>query len=247
MNNSNFLFLPSQTHDRFIYRIIPIERLVEIFASSKNVLVKPKRWNDPFENFILHCRVQLPDGAYATFGFQDHFFAQCWTLQTASDAMWRIYSPKSNAVRIRITIKKLAESLARCCGPSAVDEVFIGRVQYLPQKKLEEFAKGILRSNSGLLSMRLFAKTLLVKRPAFRHEQEVRLIFTPHDQSKTAGDLFSYPINPNELLDQIMIDPRMDENAANNARVQIRSQTGFSGTIKRSLLYEPPPTWILPL
>src|SRR5438270_4394426 len=144
--DDNFLFFPSHTRDRFIYRIISIDRLVEMFSSGRNVLVKPKLWDDPFENFILRCRVQLPDGAYATFGFQDHFFAQCWTLQSASDAMWRIYSPKANAVRIRTTVWKLSESLSRCCGKWAPDEVFIGCVQYLPNKKLEEFAKGILRS-----------------------------------------------------------------------------------------------------
>jgi hypothetical protein len=247
MENDNFLFLPSGARDTFIYRIISIERLIEMFAACNNTLVKPKLWDDPFENFILRCRVQLPDGAFASFGFQDQFFGQCWTLQSASDAMWRIYSPKSSAVRIRTTIGKLAESLSACRGDWAHDEVFIGRVQYLSQKKLEDFATGILRSGGGLLSTMLFAKTLLAKRPAFRHEKEVRLVFRPHDEVETKTDLFHYPTDPNELIDQIMLDPRMDEKATNNAKVQIRSRTGFSGEMKRSLLYGPPPKWIIPL
>lgn len=138
-------------------------------------------------------------------------------------------------------------SLFRYCGHWAHDEVFIGRVQYLPERKLEIFAKGILRSDGGFLSTRLFAKTLLIKRPAFRHEKEVRLIFRPHHGSKGTEDLFRYSIDPNELIDQIMIDPRMDEEAANNAKNQIRLRTDFSGEIKRSMLYGPPPKWIIPL
>lgn len=82
MESDNFLFLPSDTRERFIYRIISIERLIETFASRNNTLVKPRLWDDPFENFILRCRIRLPDGAFATFGFQDQFFGQCWTLQS---------------------------------------------------------------------------------------------------------------------------------------------------------------------
>ena len=96
--------------------------------------------------------------------------------------------------------------------------------------------------------MRLFATTLLVKRPAFRHEREVRLIFTPaHEKDKASSDLFSYPIDPNELINQIMIDPRKTKQDANALKREIKSKTGFAGQIKRSLLYAPPPTWTIPL
>jgi hypothetical protein len=133
------------------------------------------------------------------------------------------------------------------CGEWARDEAFIGRVEYLDEKKLERFAKGVLRSDEGFLSMRLFAGTLLVKRPAFRHEREVRLIFTPHDKNKADSDLFPYPVNPNELIDQIMIDPRMSAEAASSLKKKIGSRTGFSGHVVRSLLYAPPPSWVIPL
>lgn len=247
MDSQNYLNFYASSCDEFVYRIVSIERLFELFASKKNVLVKPRKWEDPFENFILGCRVQLPDGTQATFGFQDQFYGQCWTLQSASDAMWRIYSPESNAVRVRSTVRKLGESLWRHSGNSARDEVFIGRVRYLACRKLEKFAKGVLRSAGGQLPMKLFAGTLLVKRPAFRHEREVRLIFTPQDKAKAKGDLFSYPVDPNELIDQIMIDPRMALKDAAGLKEKIKSKTGFLGKIKRSLLYAPPPKWIVPL
>jgi hypothetical protein len=130
MVNDNFLHLSGSMRDPFVYRIIPTDRLFELFASRQNVSVKPKKWEDPFENFILQARVQLPDGARATFGFRDQFYGQCWTLQSASDAMWRIYSPTSEAVRIRSTVQKLVESLWLCCGEWAPHEAFIGKVQY---------------------------------------------------------------------------------------------------------------------
>jgi hypothetical protein len=161
--------------------------------------------------------------------------------------MWRIYSPESEAVRIRSTVRKLAESLWRCRGEWARREVFIGKVQYLTAKKLETFAKGFLRSEDGRLSMRLFATSLLVKRPAFKHEREVRLIFAPQDENAASSDLYCYPVNPNEFIDQIMIDPRKAKHEANSLKREIKSKTEFAGQIKRSLLYAPPPAWTIPL
>lgn len=247
MNSENFLYLPASMRDTFIYRIVPVLRLFELFSSRRNVLTKPSKWADPFENFILKCRIQLSGGRLATFGFQNQFYGQCWTLQNASDAMWRIYSPNSDAVRIRSTVRKLVAALWGFRGEWARHEVFIGKVQYLSQIKMERFAKGILRSEGGSLSMRLFATTLMVKRPAFKHEREVRLILAPHEKSQAEKDLFSYPVEPNEFIDQIMVDPRMEEKAANTLKAQIKATTGFAGPIKRSLLYAPPPSWTIPL
>jgi hypothetical protein len=247
MNKDNFLHIPASLRDSFVYRIVPVRRLFELFALKQNVLVKPKRWEDPFENFILNCRVQLANGASASFDFQDQFYGQCWTLQSASDAIWRIYSPKANAIRIRSTIRRLADGLWQRCGKSASRSAFIGRVQYLTEPKLESFARGVFRSPEAPTSAKLCATTLLVKRPAFRHESEVRLIFTPNNAKKVDSDFFYYPVDPNQLIDQIMIDPRMAMKAATALKQRIKSETGFAGSVKRSLLYAPPPRWIIPL
>lgn len=223
MNKDNYLEIPKSKRDIFIYRIMPINRLFELFHKKQNVLVKPQKWEDPFENFILRSK---------------QIYGQCWTLQSASDAMWRIYSPESNAVRVRSKVSALAEGLYQMRGKGAQDEVFIGRVQYLPNKALMSFAKNTLR-NLTTHSQKMLAKTLLVKRPAFRHEREVRLIFIPQD--KILEDIFPYSVDPNLLINQIMIDPRMSLKDADTLKIKIKAETGFSGEIKRSLLYAPPP------
>src|SRR5205085_12257493 len=98
MDSDNYFDLAVSARDRYTYRIIPTERLFELFANKKNVLVKTKKWDDPFENFILQARLMLPTGEHATIGFRNQFYGQCWTFHKASDAMWRIYSPKADAV-----------------------------------------------------------------------------------------------------------------------------------------------------
>ena len=44
-----------------------------------------------------------------------------------------------------------------------------------------------------------------------------------------------------------MIDPRMAEKEANLLKEKIKLKTGFTGKIKRSLLYALPPSWTIPL
>lgn len=247
MDTKNYLYIPQPSRDSFIYRITSLPHLFALFEKKQNILVKPKKWEDPFENFILRSKVRLQNGEIAALAFHDQLYGQCWTLQSASDAMWRIYSPNADAVRLRTTVRKLAESLNKSCGEWGHVEAFIGRVKYLPNKLLVRYANRVFRGGAECLSSRLFAQTLLVKRPAFKHEREVRLLFFPHDMSSASDDLYPYSVDPNALIDQIMIDPRIPRHMADALREEIQTKTLFSGPIRRSLLYAAPPEMVLPL
>jgi hypothetical protein len=240
MDDRNYLDIAPPDRKRFVYRIISLPHLFDLFRNGQNVLVKPKKWEDPFENFILNSKVQLPTGKIATLGFRDHFYGQCWTLHIASDAMWRIYSPTKDAVRIRTTIQKLAESLSQTCGERA----FIGKVKYLQNKRLIEYATSAF-NGADFPSSKTYAQTLLIKRLAFRHEREVRLLTLQHDDEHSKGDLYAYSVDPHNLIDQIMIDPRMPKNDAESLKEKIKAQTSFKGSIMRSLLYAAPPDMVL--
>jgi hypothetical protein len=245
MNDQNYLNISQSSRGSFIYRIISVPHLFALFEKKQNILVKPKKWEDPFENFILGSKVRLQTGEVATLAFRDQIYGQCWTLHSASDAMWRIYSPNANAVRLRTTIRKLAESLSRTCGEWDHVEAFIGKVEYLPNRRLIQYANSVFKGGAAALSSRLFAQTLLVKRPAFKHEREVRLLFFARDKASASDDLYPYACDPNTLIDQIMIDPRISERDANALRDKIQTKTLFSGPIKRSLLYAAPPEMVL--
>jgi hypothetical protein len=243
MDDNNYLDLSEADKDRYVYRIISTARLYELFANHENVLVRPSMWEDPFENFILNAPAKLGDGTVVRFEFNNSYYGQCWTLTAASDAMWRIYSPNSDGVRIRTTIRKLATSLSYGLGQWAHIQAFIGKVQYLSDKALFQFANNVFVN--GLNSTAL-ARTLLVKRFAFKHERELRLLYSDNDNAP-ANNLFRYAIDPHALVDQIMIDPRLPSATVDVLKKQIRDTTGFKGSIKRSLLYALPKNMIFPI
>ncbi|MDQ6987895.1 MAG: DUF2971 domain-containing protein [Mariprofundaceae bacterium] len=223
--------------DRPIYRIISLERLLEIFTTNKNTLVKPSFWPDTFENFILKSKVKLLSGEIVEYNYHERMYGQCWTLHKSSDAMWQIYSPNKECLRIKTTIENLLSSIyevhpdipeAKCC---------IGKVEYLTTKDLMQVANSTF-DDSGISVENIF-RSLLVKRKAFEHENEVRLLYEEWSDD-TSSEIYPYSINPHKLISQIMIDPRRRCSEFTTLERIIRKATGFKGPIKRSRLYSLP-------
>jgi len=225
-----------------LYRVMRLEHLFSLFGDKENVLVPPAWWDDPLENFVLKSPAIMPDGEEIDWAFRDDFFGQCWTRHKASDAMWRIYSPgdkKTRAdqrgVRVRTTAAKLLGSLHVSAGRHADDQAFLERVRYLRQAKMAEFGDSAIRFP---LNANDFAKTLLIKRLAFKHEREARLLFfADRNRNQFKEGRFHYPIEPHKFIEQIMIDPRVTREEAKQLKVQIQKKTGFKGKILHSKLY----------
>lgn len=242
MSNTNFLNLTTEELDGHIYRVMPLNRFYEFFGHRQNVLVRPSKWEDPFENFVLNAPARLPDGTTVKFGFNNDFYGQCWTKLASSDALWRIYSPDKTGVRVRTTARKLLLSLQAVLGEWAHEQAFIGKVLYLREKKLVEFGNEVFQHG---LDSRSLAETLLVKRVAFSHEREVRLLYFEKEQA--AKDIYAYPVDPHKLVDQVMTDPRLSYPEADALKAEILRRTGFGGHVLHSLLYAPPQNMIFPI
>lgn len=225
--------------NKYIYRIISLERLLGLFATEKNTLVKPELWEDTFENFILRSKVRQKSGEISEYNIHERMYGQCWTLHKSSDAMWRIYSPNKDGLRIRTKVKDLLECFyqvherlpeAKCC---------IGKVEYLTDKELQDRANNTFDEGGGISVESIF-KSLLIKRKAFEHECEVRLLYDAWDEENTDKKLFSYNVDVHDLVSQIMVDPRRSYSEFKTIKLIIEKATGYEGSIKRSLLYSLP-------
>ena len=106
MRKQNVIDIPKKLIAKPIYRIEPFDRLIEILRSKRLTLVSPSKWEDPFENFILSAKIKVGQHKLA-FADHDRFYGSCWTWKGYSDALWRIYSPDKQGVRLRTSIRKL--------------------------------------------------------------------------------------------------------------------------------------------
>jgi hypothetical protein len=220
--------------DTPIYRIFPIGRFIQVLTAKELTLVKPKKWDDPFENALLSSDF-IVGGETAVFSAKDSVYGQCWTLHRETDAMWRIYSPRKDGVRLMTTPRKLLAALKSHVGQYADVKCFIGKVQYKKKSELlNVFGKiNILSSDgSGI------ARSLIYKRPEFSHEREVRLIYNGDDNNGTS-DIFSFEIDYNKLFDRVLFDPRMEE-SLRRSYISAIKDLGCTVGVKRSTLYDAP-------
>lgn len=233
----NFLNFKEIEIDQPIFRVIPTNRLFELFEKNINILVNPKLWDDPFENFMMNSKLKFKSGISLGIGLKENVYGQCWTKTRESDAMWRIYSPEKNGVRIATTPRKLLTDLFNDVTPEGNYSAYIGRVKYYKTKELIK----LLNTNAFDWIMDKTgegpARTLLFKRITFKHENEVRLIYNSFNKFK--NEKCAYEINAMELIDDIVFDPRIDFKQFKALKIKLR-KIGFDKRIVRSNLYQIP-------
>lgn len=236
--------------DDIIYRIFSIDKFKKTLINKKLCLVRPTKWQDPFENFLLNSTGQLKDGTLVGFsGIRDKYYGQCWTLKKECDGLWRNYKgTEPSAIKVKTTVRKLMNEFYDLTNKFHELSYFIGKVDYVTDTEIENYFKNeidIMNFQSGVE----FAQTLLIKRHSFAYEEEVRIIFSkpstneidlntiknPWDES----DLFFINIDPNKLFDEIEIDPWLPTNEYENLKQEL-IKMGFTGNITRSSLYDKP-------
>ncbi|GJL66454.1 MAG: hypothetical protein NPIRA05_14250 [Nitrospirales bacterium] len=243
MTNVNFLNLSDSELDQHIYRIMKQEYVLAMFSQNQNVLSQMSNWKDQFENFQLRLGGIL-NGENFEYGFKNDFVGQCWTRDGYSEAMWGIYAnnPDERFLRIRSTPRKLLQGLVDQHSLMPQDTCFVGAVEYKRESELKAFAQN---KNTLELSPQRFARSLLLKRSAFGHESEVRLLYFGEGAQFDKFGLYRYDIDPHKMITQIMADPNRDRSKWNSDKADIKAKTKFCGEIKRSKIYDPP-DWGLP-
>lgn len=233
MPYKNYININPEELDKPVYRIMPVNRLLECLEEKRLVLVPPRKWDDPFENYLLSAKVKLSSTGESgdMSGMRDKVYGQCWTQHHETDAMWRIYSSDANGAKVKTTPRKLLEALKNSDSRFSDVTCFIGKVQYKSQKDLVSILKGLdlFQSNgSGI------AESLLYKRQEFSHEKEIRLI---HTEGK--GAIHAFDVEPNNLFDSIVFDPRMDTHLYQAYESAVKAKN-FSKHVSQSMLYKPP-------
>ena len=235
-------------------RIITVERFFELLVNKKNTFVSPSVWEDPFEAFTSKAKIKINGKNIHS---NNRSWGQCWTTRiNETDAMWRIYTPSKNGVKIRTTARKLLDSFIKSTefirlnkeadqnnlfsnedlyGPNISLTLYCGRLKYLSIKKITDpvFLKKIFTDNSD--------NFLFIKRLEFKHESEFRIIFEHFDHRlmDLFEPIFHYEFNFNEMIDEIVFDPRMDEILFSAYKSYV-SGLGFKGKVRQSRLYSLP-------
>ena len=115
----------------------------------------------------------------------------------------------------------------------------IGKVRYFSSNELYEW---IEKQGSGLINTGTLVESLFIKREEFSHEKEVRLIIHKNiDREDECGEIeknhLQLQVQPNELLEEITFDPRLEDERF-KTYIEVIKSMGFTNQVNRSKLYE---------
>lgn len=222
--------------DAHVYRIMREQHVLSLFDSRRNALSRFGNWKDKFENFLMNCGHEF-DGVKYDNVLINNMVAQCWTSNKYSDAMWGIYAnnPQERFLRIRSTPRRLLRSCDSIKVTFARPRV--GAVLYRSTEYIKKYYDRV--KSEDVKTDRLF-DSLLLKRSAFSHEREIRLIYCAMYESLDGNGLFWYDVDPHDMVTQIMADPNRNKSNWISDEKRIRDKTKFVGDIKRSRIYDAP-------
>ena len=230
--------------DTPIYRIFSLHRFMDLLASRMNGLVNPSKWEDPFENFFLLSEIVAPRGErgerISMSKLAEDWYGQCWTFNADTDAMWRIYSRDKDGVRLRTTVRKLFHSFYDSADQLASLKFFCGRVSYYTEDQISALMRKLTFRDVALGGQGdKFAELLCIKREAFQHENEVRLLFQDTIPKRGTGGVVCFPLDVNAVCDDVVVDPRLTDSEALAVERKIRT-AGCVLPITKSPLYRAP-------
>lgn len=262
-----------------IHRIIGIERFLQLLHEQRLTLISPEKWQDPYEKALKkHTDNRCAsDRAFHTYGL-------CWSTESRSDALWQIYSPNTLGIKITTTVGKLADCFASTpLGDTLLDRAFIGAVTYLPERTnikgpykwppgslslhasdfnspISTFANAIAEITSldpaQLSNQRVLARSFFIKRRAFQHESEIRILAFPElnnlaawqENASDEKNTFKVHMPIHNWITQVEFDPRMKDDVfeAVKSFVAPRLPHLIDTQIKKSTLYTIPKSKGLP-
>lgn len=197
-----------------IYQILPL-KYAKLILTNKELRFNNvfKYWDDPYELFLFKQNILIEGTPLTIKDFDKRHYGQCWSLNKDTDAMWRIYSPQKDGVRLKTTIGKMIEVLNQTRGMYEACPAF-GLVKYVDKEFIINYLRGIEKGGSG----RFFEKmsdSLFYKRKEFSHEKEVRFIIKTGDivYNKcqfVEGDFINLKVDSNHFIEEIALDPRLD-------------------------------------
>lgn len=237
--------------DRPLYRIFPLWAFEDMLRVRRLVLVPPRFWDDPREDIPASIMMQRPDNKQkALGGYLNPVRCQCWSFEAESDSLLRAYSrvtideihrrniePRNEGVLVRTTPRKLNSALAEWAGRVTWGKIYFGRVEYLPREEASQKLVDILASKGPVEMGRgeSRAQSLLLKRQAFSHEDEVRLIWVCGDQ-RDIEEVMTVNIQPNDFIEEVTFDPRLIRFELLE-RQQSAKGLGYEGAFVESTLY----------
>ncbi len=246
-SGAKLINLETRDLERIVYRTFSRSRFEDLLASNNNGLVHPTKWEDPFENFLLTRTIvrEANGSAISLQNLAEDWYGQCWTFNEESDALWRIYSAQNDGIKVAVRLGDLLDDLAQSVTHPSL-QAFAGRVLYWTENEIRNHMATLDFGNLAIGGQNdRFAELMCIKREAFAHEAEVRLLFCDLETKTGLNGVRPFPFHPNTRLRGVVVDPRLSQQDAETMMKDL-TKGGLTVKIERSTLYDAP-SFTIPL
>ena len=207
-----------------VFKYMPLDRFVKSVDNKELVFVSPETWYDPFEQ--LYYGIDCSSRGYNT----EDIACMCVSEKSSTneDACWRVYAGANNKT-VRLSIEK--DSLLRLLddySDSEGFEVYIGKVNYLYEKK---DIKNMHNPSSRLyneyfpatMKVEHYLSLMLLKRKSFKYENEVRIFLV---RKSIKNRLLKIPCDYKEkgLVSSVMLSPYPPVREASDLAFKVRER-----------------------
>lgn len=212
--------------------------LINNRISLTRVISWRNNWGDNWEAPL--SGMKAVDGKYTIinyFGFYNDLFAQSWTRTSESDAMWKIYVPQMDGIKIRTSVSNFK---ALECDPQR--NINLHEIKYYNKLDVDTLNR-IEKDETSFSCWPSDRRWGLVKREVFQYEDEVRLLFLNEgenlvpDSEIEGGNYIYMACNLVEFIEEIVMDPRANAETENKI-YSLCEESGFDKSIiRKSHLY----------
>lgn len=201
--------------DMKLYNILPYKRFLTLLRTRSlyfsNILTA---WKDePYELFYFKPHYFMHAIPMNVEDVSSRYYAQCWSTERDSNAMWRIYSGKNyDGVRIATTLGEIIQLLYPVRNINQLP--YIGFMQYEWKKDIQAWLSS--HSNLSLHDWQNAARdSLFMKRKNFRYENEFRILLSAptviNNQPNPWSDYQTLQIDINAFIKEITFSPFIDD------------------------------------
>lgn len=214
---------------KLLYKHMPLENALSTLNEKYLWFANPSVWKDPFEKRFLEAKY-IRKGKEVAFNWKGRVFCTCLTQTQTSEAHWNAYKHDSIGIEFKFYREKILEILSKV---DSSFKVFIGRAEYLRTNDIQKDLRNIpfdppigkdVNVNSDVFASRLF----LLKRVAFKYEDEIRIIIVKPSSTKETGIKIKYDCDNTDLVYQVVLDPTLGENTSAMLKKVFAGEYGFS-------------------
>ena len=242
-----------------IYRICSYASLIDVFENRRLRFSRPSSWDDPYENYYLRYNVNVDGESVKLKELERSIFAQCWSLESESDGLWRNFGGGKHklSVQIESTVWDVMTALYDLHADVPNQKYYCGKVNYVSSDDIEKELKVPIKSSlgRGWGMRRAILQTLMTKRLPFAYEREVRFVFIRPSMTDTAvkeerqrarnkwnynQSTFHVKVEPEKCIKKVKIAPWVDKKTAEIIKRTICDYGFNSAMITQSTLYDRP-------